>query len=95
MTLASSTYVLLASIGGVVVMTHKTLQSQYALKDIAPRLAFAVLASNRSLQFTGWGIELANALSGASLNQRRDPAWMARMLERYLLAPLEAPAWCC
>ena len=47
--IADSAYVLLAVIGGVIVMGHETLQTSYSAKDIAPRLVTGFLAANLSL----------------------------------------------
>lgn len=60
---ANAALVLLALIGGVIVMSHETLQHRYAAKEIAPRLVVAVVATNASLAVAGQAIGLANAAS--------------------------------
>jgi hypothetical protein len=39
--------VLLVLIGGIVVISHQTLQAAYAVKDIAPRRVVGFAAANR------------------------------------------------
>ncbi|MFD7169126.1 hypothetical protein [Streptomyces violascens] len=58
-------YVLFVTAGGLTVMAHETLQSRYALKQIAPRLLIGIIAAAISLTVTGKAISLANALSYA------------------------------
>lgn len=88
--LANTAYVLLIVIGGVLVMTHETLQSRYALKDVAPRLVAGLLLANTSLLLCRWAIALANALSGAFLNQGIDHCWVQHVLAEYMIGPLDA-----
>ncbi|MFE4868206.1 hypothetical protein [Streptomyces sp. NPDC056682] len=63
--LAGGIYVLFVTAGGLTVMAHETLQSRYALKQIAPRLLIGIIAAAISLTATGKAISLANALSYA------------------------------
>jgi hypothetical protein len=71
--LANSFYVLFVLAGGVIVMTHETLQTRYALKDIAPRLFAGFLVGNASLALLGLIIHLADALSAGIMGQGLDP----------------------
>ncbi|WP_194892109.1 hypothetical protein, partial [Catenulispora pinisilvae] len=71
--LANSFYVLFVLAGGVIVMTHETLQTRYAMKDIAPRLAAGFLAGNASLAVLGLIIHLADALAAGVMGQGLDP----------------------
>ena len=48
-------------------MSHDSLQSQYALKDLIRRLFFAGIVINASLSLSGQLITVANALAGAFL----------------------------
>jgi hypothetical protein len=78
--LANTVFVLFVLVGGVIVMSHETLQTRYALKDIAPRLVFGIVAANTSLLVAGPAIRLANASSQALLSDEVDPAQVsARM----------------
>jgi hypothetical protein len=77
---ADSCYVLLVLAGGVIVMSHQTLQTAYAARDIAPRLVTGFLAANLSLPLAGRAIALADALSSALAGQGLDPAQAGAML---------------
>ena len=70
---ANATLVLLAMVGGAVVMAHETLQTRYGLKEVLPRLVVAVVAANASLALAGQMIRLANALSRALLGAELSP----------------------
>ncbi|MFI0818611.1 hypothetical protein ACH4TX_19215 [Streptomyces sp. NPDC021098] len=58
-------YVLFVVAGGITVMGYETVQTRYALKQIAPRLLTGVIASAMSLTVMGKAITLGNALSHA------------------------------
>jgi hypothetical protein len=73
-------YVLLVLAGGVVVMTHQSLQTSYAVKDIAPRLVVGFVAANLSLVVAGRAITVADGLSAALAGQGLDPAAAGAML---------------
>lgn len=64
---ADTTLVLLLLAGGAIVMSHETLQTRTAAKDLAPRIVVAAIAANASLAVCAQGIHLADALSGAVL----------------------------
>lgn len=66
---ANTLYVLFVLAGGVIVMSHETVQSRYSLKQIAPRLVVGVIASNASLWAIEQSVSLGNALSSAVLNR--------------------------
>jgi hypothetical protein len=85
--IADSAYVLLAVIGGVIVMGHETLQTSYTAKDIAPRLVTGFLTANLSLVLISQAISLANALSAALAGDGVTPATAAALLGT-LTAPL-------
>ncbi|WP_049578601.1 hypothetical protein [Streptomyces sp. SBT349] len=61
-------YVLVVMAGGVTLMGYETVQTRYAVKQIAPRLVVGVLAAATSLLVVGKVIDLANALSTAVLD---------------------------
>ncbi|MBC9718038.1 hypothetical protein H9Y04_36445 [Streptomyces sp. TRM66268-LWL] len=65
MAITAGIYVLFITAGGVTVMAHETVQSRYALKQIAPRLLLGMIASATSLTVMGEAISLANALAHA------------------------------
>ncbi len=57
----------LIMIGGIIVMSHESVQSRYSMKEIAPRLVVSFFASMLSLFVIDKVIRLANALSAAVL----------------------------
>ncbi len=87
--LADAAYVLLVTIGGVVLLAHESLQVQYSVKEIAPRLVIGAVASHLSLLLAREGIELANAASAALLGQQVNPASVTATIRTLALAPLE------
>ena len=84
--IADTGYVLLVLIGGIIVMSHQTLQTSYAVKDIAPRLVVGFLAANLSLLLAGRAIALADGLSAALAGQGLDPAaaMLRSLIERVI-----------
>src|SRR6266545_3488490 len=88
--IANTCFVLLVTAGGVLVMTHETVQTSYGVKEIAPRLVLAFLAANLSLVICGQAIELANALARALLGTGTDPAHVQTSLRTLALAPLDS-----
>lgn len=70
--IADSFFILLAIIGGFVVMTYETVQTRYSVKEIAPRLVLAVIAANASLLVASNAVSLANALSRAFMGSGVD-----------------------
>jgi hypothetical protein len=64
---AGAAYVLFVLVGGVLVMGYETVQTRYALKQIAPRLVIGLAAAASSLTVLGKAIALANAASQAIL----------------------------
>src|SRR6266545_5587748 len=88
--IANASFVLLATVGGVLVMTHETLQTSYGIKQVAPRLVLAVAAANLSLLLAGYGIDLANALASALLGAGADPEHVRTSLRTLGLAPVDS-----
>jgi hypothetical protein len=86
--IADSAYVLLAVIGGVIVMGHETVQTSYSAKDIAPRLVTGFLTANLSLVLISEATTVANALSAALAGDGVTPATAAAALLGTLTAPL-------
>ncbi|WP_327587001.1 hypothetical protein OHA25_08315 [Nonomuraea sp. NBC_00507] len=84
--MANSSFLILATIGAIVAMSHQTLQTRYAVREVLPRLALAVLLTNASFLLCGKVIEVANALSRALLGQDFD-ASRAQASIRYLIIP--------
>ncbi|HEX5494647.1 MAG TPA: hypothetical protein VFX70_08765 [Mycobacteriales bacterium] len=86
--IANVSYVLLVLAGGAVVMAKETLQTRYALKQVAPRIVVGFIAANASLSIAHEAIGFANALSAALLGDGLDPDSTAATLEALLLNPL-------
>jgi hypothetical protein len=78
---ADALLVLVVIAGGALVMSHETLQSSYALKDILPRLLVAAIAANASLAISGQMIAFANVLSTGLLGSGVDPEQAGHTLE--------------
>ncbi|MBD0741679.1 hypothetical protein BG418_09295 [Streptomyces sp. CBMA152] len=83
LSIAVGIYVLFITAGGVTVMGHETVQSRYALKQIAPRLLIGVTAAATSLTVMGKAISLANALSYALMGTDASDAGKG-MVERVI-----------
>lgn len=60
---ANTCFVLMFMAGGLVLMRHETLQTNYTVKDIAPRFVVGVITANISRELVGKAIEFANALA--------------------------------
>jgi hypothetical protein len=88
--IANALVVLLVLAGGAVVMSHETLQTRYAAKDIAPRVVVAVIAANASLALVGLAVPVANALSQALLGNGVDPAQATAAMRQLVVTPLGA-----
>ncbi|MEU8726884.1 hypothetical protein [Streptomyces antimycoticus] len=65
MDITAGIYVLFVTAGGITVMGYETVQTRYALKQIAPRLLIGMIASAMSLTVMGKAIALGNTLSHA------------------------------
>jgi hypothetical protein len=77
---ADACYVLLVLIGAIVVMSHETVQTSYAAKDIAPRIVLGFLGANLSMMMISRAITIANALSAALAGHGVTPATAAQSL---------------
>ncbi|TMR96804.1 conjugal transfer protein TrbL family protein [Nonomuraea basaltis] len=85
--MADSAFLLLATIGAVIAMGHQTVQTRYAVKEVLPRLAMAMLASNMSFPICGKLIQLANGVSTALLGQDFDAERATTQLRQLILPP--------
>jgi hypothetical protein len=79
--LASSLVVLFVLAGGALVMTHETLQTRYALKDVLPRLVAGAVLANVSLLVCGAAVSLADGLSTGLLGSGAAQGAETRALE--------------
>ena len=63
--IADACYGLLVLVGGIIVMSHETLQTSYSAKEIAPRIVIGFVTANLSMVLMSKAIDLANGLSAA------------------------------
>lgn len=84
--IADSLFVLLAIVGGIIVMTHETVQTRYSVKEIAPRLVVAVLAANCSALIASQAISFSNALAQGILGDGVDPSQAVGGLGRAVIS---------
>jgi hypothetical protein len=85
---ADTVLVLMVMAAGALVMTHETLQSSYALKDLIPRLVIAAIAANASLAICGQMVSIANVLSDALLGNGVNPEQAGHTLEGLVLGAI-------
>jgi hypothetical protein len=78
--IADVLYVLLVLAGGVLVMSHETLQTSWTVKEIAPRVVTGFVFANLSMVLMTQAITLANALSAALAGHGITPGTAARSL---------------
>jgi hypothetical protein len=62
---ADACYALLVLIGGIIVMSHETVQTSYSAKEIAPRIVLGFIGANLSMVLMTKAVDLANGLSAA------------------------------
>lgn len=77
---ADACYVLLVLLGGIVVMSHETVQTSYSAKEIAPRIVLGFIGANLSMVVISQAITIANGLSAALAGHGVDPASAAKSL---------------
>lgn len=84
--IANSLFVLLAIVGGILVMTHETIQTRYSVKEIAPRLVIAVITANCSALIASQAIAFSNALAQGILGDGVTPSDAVGGLGRAIVA---------
>jgi len=87
---ADALLVLVVIAGGVLVMSHETLQSSYALKDVLPRLLVAAVAANLSLVVCEQMVNVANALASGMLGGGVSPEQAGHTLQTLVLNAIES-----
>jgi hypothetical protein len=65
MAVVNTCYLLAVIAADAVAMTHESVQIRYAVKDLVPRLVFAAIAANFSLNWCSRIYDAANALTSA------------------------------
>ncbi len=86
--IANTSFVLLVTLAGMLLMGHQSLQTSYAAKDIVPRLFIAMIAANVNLPVIGQAIDFANALSAALIGDGVDPGQAANTLKGLVLSAI-------
>ena len=79
--IADACYGLLVLIGGIIVMSHETLQTSYSAKEIAPRIVIGFITANLSMVLMSKAVDLANGLSAAFTAGGRGPAERRRLAD--------------
>ncbi|MFI1989706.1 hypothetical protein [Actinoplanes sp. NPDC020271] len=88
MVTANALYGLLVLAACFIIMSRETVQTQYGLKEIAPRIAAGALLSNLSLIICEKIIEVANALTVGVMSEGVDPQAAADAILEYLMSAL-------
>ena len=86
--MADAFLVLFVLVGGAIVMSHETLQTRTAIKDVLPRIVVAAIAVNASLGVAGLAISTADSISESLLGQGVDPTQAAVVLRQLVLGSL-------
>lgn len=85
---ADALLVLFLLVGAGLAMSHETMQSRYALKDLIRRLFFTGIVVNASLSLCGQLIEISNALASAFLGDGASAAASTASLQSFVVAAL-------
>jgi hypothetical protein len=85
---ADGLLVLFVLVAAALAMSHNTMQTQYALKDLIRRLAFAGIVINASLSLSGQLIAIANALAAAFLGDGANAAASSASLQNVVVGTL-------
>ena len=85
---ADALLVLFLLVGAGLAMSHDTLQTHYALKDLLRRLAFAGIVINASLSLCGQMTEISNALASAFLGDGATAAASTASLQNLIVGSL-------
>jgi hypothetical protein len=85
---ADSLLVLFLLVGAGLAMSHETMQTNYALKDLLRRLVFAAVAINASLSLVDQLVSISNALAAAFLGAGASAATAAASLQNFVVAAL-------
>jgi hypothetical protein len=86
--IADGLLILFVLAGAALVMTHETLHTRYALKEMLPRIALTAILVNASLSLSGQMIAAANALSAGFLAGGVNPGEASLQLKHFILAAI-------
>jgi hypothetical protein len=76
---------------GIVAMTYQSVQIRYSVKELLPRLVFATVAANFSLQWTTLILQTGNALNQAISSQPLTDTGTLQVIRRQVIAALVNP----
>ncbi len=85
---ADALLVICLLVGAGLAMSHETMQSRYALKDLLRRLAFAGIAVNASLSLVDQLGSISNALAAAFLGDGASAASASASFESFVVGAL-------
>jgi hypothetical protein len=85
---ADGLLVLFVLVAAGLAMSYETMQTQYALKDLLRRLAFAGIVINASLSLCGQMISVSNALAAAFLGDGASAAASAGSMQTFVVGAL-------
>jgi hypothetical protein len=85
-------FVLAIITAGVVAMTHGSVQAQYGVRELLPRLVFGFVASHFGVQLCQLLIRVANALTGAMIGQGATGPQVVTFVQARMLAVASDPA---
>lgn len=85
---ADALLVLFLLVAAGLAMSHETMQSRYALKDLIRRLFFTGIVINASLSLCGQMIDVSNALASAFLGDGASAAASTASLQTFVVAAL-------
>ncbi|WP_182884173.1 conjugal transfer protein TrbL family protein [Microbispora sp. H10885] len=89
--IANGSFILFATVGGILAMSYESVQTRYAIKEILPRLVVAFLSANASFLLAGKAIDLGNAIAQALLGQGFDARRAANAIRLLVLLPDTSP----
>ena len=84
--ITDTSFVLLVIVAGILIMGYQSVQTSLTAKDIAPRLAVAMVAAHVNLLVIGQAIDFANAISVSFVGQGVDPSQAANTLKGLMVA---------
>jgi hypothetical protein len=85
---ADGLLVLFVIVAAGLAMSHETMQTRYALKDLIRRLAFAGILINASLSLCGQLIDVSNALAAAFLGDGATAAASTASLQTFVVGAI-------
>jgi hypothetical protein len=91
LSIVNTGYLLAVIAAGIVAMTYQSVQIRYSVKELLPRLVFATVAANFSLQWTTLILQTGNALNQAISSQPLTDTGTLQVIRRQVIAALVDP----